>query len=132
MGLLDFARSDWNKIVSSRRDFGVEITIVNPATSETATFTGTHTKHWFRVDFESGALVNSRNAHIAIPERELIAEYYPVRNAAGEVAIKCHIIYVKDSTGITKSYKIDQQFPDETVGVIVCLLVDYKPTPPHS
>jgi hypothetical protein len=72
-------------------------------------------------------IVNTRNAHINISEAELIAAYFPTRNGAGEVNIKGCVIKVADSTGIEKEYVITQAHPDETVGVLVCLLGDYKP-----
>jgi hypothetical protein len=128
MGILDFARKDWKIILGSKMDFSVDITITNPKTGETAQVVGLASKHWFKVDFETGMIVNTRNAHINISEAELIAAYFPTRNAAGEVNIKGCIIKVADSTGIEKEYVITQAHPDETVGVLVCLLGDYKPT----
>lgn len=127
MGILDFARNDWKTILGSKMDFSVDITITRPETGETAMVVGLNTKHWFKVDFETGMLINTRNAHINISEAELIAAYFPTRNAAGEVNIKNCIITVADSTGIEKKYVITQVHPDETVGVLVCLLGDYKP-----
>lgn len=126
MSILDFARSDWNKITTSKNDFGVEMTLTAP-TGETATVVGLHTKHWFKVDFESNEVLNTRNAHVSISEQALIALYYPVRNDKGEVRMKGDIVAVKDSTGIEKLYKLDQVWPDETVGQIVCQLGDYIP-----
>jgi hypothetical protein len=128
MGILDFARKDWKIILGSKLDFSVDITITNPKTGETAQVVGLNTKHWFKVDYETGMIVNTRNAHINISEAELVAAYFPTRNAAGEVNIKGCIIKVADSTGIEKEYIITQAHPDETVGVLVCLLGDYKTT----
>jgi hypothetical protein len=128
MGILDFARKDWKIILGSKLDFSVDITITNPKTGETAQVVGLNTKHWFKVDYETGMIVNTRNAHINISEAELVAAYFSTRNAAGEVNIKGCIIKVADSTGIEKEYIITQAHPDETVGVLVCLLGDYKTT----
>jgi hypothetical protein len=127
MSLLNFARSDWKLILGSKKDFSVDITITRPETGETALVVGLNTKHWFKVDYETGMIVNTRNAHINISEAELIAAYFPTRNAAGEINIKGCLIRVADSTGIEKDYVITQSHPDETVGVLVCLLGDYKP-----
>ena len=128
MGILDFARQDWKTILGSKMDFSVDITITNPKTGETAIVVGLNSKHWFKVDYDTGMIVNTRNAHINISEAELIAAYFPTRNAQGEVNIKGCIIKVADSTGIEKEYVITQAHPDETVGVLVCLLGDYKST----
>ncbi len=128
MGILDFARQDWKTILGSKMDFSVDITITNPKTGETAQVVGLNSKHWFKVDFETGMIINTRNAHINISEAELIAAYFPTRNKQGEVNLKDCLIKVADSTGIEKTYVITQAHPDETVGVIVCLLGDYQST----
>jgi len=128
MGILDFARQDWKTILGSKMDFSIDITITNPKTGESAMVVGLNTKHWFKVDYDTGMIVNTRNAHINISEAELVAAYFPTRNAAGEVNLKGCLINVADSTGIKKDYIITQAHPDETVGVLVCLLGDYKPT----
>jgi hypothetical protein len=127
MGILDLARKDLDLFMSSARNFSVKITITNPSTGQSAELIGLHSKHWFKVDYESGIVVDTRNAHVSITTAELIRQYFDFYNSKNEIYIKGFIIKVADSSGIEKEYKITAQFPDETTGVIVCMLGDYVP-----
>ena len=51
---------------------------------------------------------------------------YPVRNTKDQVDLEDHRVTVKDSTGFDQMYVIDQSWPDETLGNIVCILSDYE------
>ena len=130
MGILDLARKDLDLFISSAKNFSVKITITNTSTGETAELIGLHSKHWFKVDYESGIIVDTRNAHISISTAELIRQYFNFYNSKKEIYIKGFIIKVADSSGIEKDYKITAQYPDETTGVIVCMLGDYVPNIP--
>lgn len=123
MGLIAQAKADWQAITSNTDEWGVSMTLLAP-TSETATIKGLHTKHHLGIDTE-GRPVNTKNAHVSFSEKLLTDAGYPVRNAAGEVYLKDHRVTVKDSTGNDAIYVIRQWFPDETIGVIVCILDDY-------
>lgn len=121
MGLIEQAKSDIARFTSNDREFGIELILTAPD-GETATINGLHTKHHLSVDTD-GNIVNAKNAHIAFSET--ILEGYPLR-INGEVNLNNHRISAKDSTGVLKHYKIKQWFPDETVGLIVCILQDYE------
>lgn len=120
MSLLEQIRADIKDIISNEDEFGVSITLVS--STVTKTVVGLHTKHHLGIDTD-GNMVNTKNAHIAISESNLTG--YPVRNAKGEVSMRGHLVLCKDSTGVEKTYKIEQTFPDETVGLIVIILGDY-------
>lgn len=122
MSLIDTINSDIAKMTSNNKEFGVSIELIAP-TLETITINGIHTKQHLGIDTD-GNMVNSKKASIAFSESLLIAPY-PVRNANKEVDLLNHLINVKDSTGIIKNYIVQQWFPDETIGLIVCILEDY-------
>jgi len=122
MGLIDQAKEDIAQITSNLDDFGVEIKLTAPDGTD-KTITGLHTKIHLGVSTE-GTLVNSRKAHISFSEVNMTG--YPLRNSRGEVDLRNHNMEVKDSTGITKKYTISQFFPDETIGLIVCIVEDYE------
>lgn len=124
MGLIDQAKEDFQRFSSDLDLFGISIDFEAP-TSETATVGGIATKHNIGVDTE-GNLVNTKNAHISVAEKLLTDAGYPVRDANGEVSLKGHRVDYVDSTGISKEYVIQQTFPDETVGMIVCILEDFE------
>ena len=87
--------------------------------------TGFSSKHHINFDAD-GNSINSKNAHICISETELVSLGYPVRNANNEVDLYLHRVSVSDSSGLTKEYVINEIFPDETLGLITCILGDFK------
>lgn len=121
--ILQRARLDAKRYVTSG---GFEETMtLTPVVGLPLTFTGYATKHWISLD-SNGLPVNGKNAHVCVDESILIANNYPYRNAKGEVMLKRHKVDVQDSTGIVKNYVVDEQYPDETLGLIVLILGDYK------
>lgn len=121
MSLLDRAKADIERITGNANEWGRSMVMEAP-TGETVTVTGLTKKHHAGFDTD-GARVNAKDASITISEKYL--GDYPVRNAAGEVSLTDHKVTVKDSTGIDKNYVIREWFPDETIGLIVCILGDY-------
>lgn len=124
MGLREQAKKDTERITSNLNEWGIEMTFVAP-TLETATIKGIHSKHHLGIDTDGNA-VNSKKAHVSFSEKFLIDANYPVRNANGEVDLTGHKVSVKDSTGITKNYIMISYFPNETIGLITCILADYE------
>lgn len=122
MGLIDQIQADIKSITSNLNDFGVAMILTAP-TNETITITGIHTKHHLGIDTD-GNMVNSKKASIAFSESLLVG--YPCRNLSQEVNLKNHKVSVKDSTIILKNYRVQSWFPDETIGLIVCILEDFE------
>lgn len=122
--LMQLARRDSKFFVTSG-GFEESITITTPSRDKTISLTGFATKHFINFDSD-GNPINSKNVHICIDESVLVAQGYPVRNAKTEVTLLNHIVIYPDSTGVVKKYIIRENFPDETLGLIVCILNDYK------
>ena len=123
--LLKQARQDAQKIINSG-GFEEEITISNPSGILIVQVKGLHSKHWLVHDTD-GNLVNGKNAHITISEKELNEKGIVTRNAnTGNVDLKNFRVSVKDSTEFEKKYIINECFPSETFGLIVCILGDFK------
>lgn len=117
------ARADWQRF-SADGFFSVEITFKSPGDVDTAVIKGIGIKHHLSIDSD-GRDLDSKNAHVTVSEALLVAEGYPVRETpAGEVALKDHSVFFADSTGLVKSYVITRTYPDETVGMITCILGD--------
>lgn len=123
--LLEAARRDIKKILSSKDGFGETITISNPSDGKTLIVEGLHSKHFIQFDSE-GNPMNSKNAHISIIESDLIGAEIETRKANGNIDIRHLVVSVSDSTGIQKTYCINENWPSETTGLIVCVLGDYK------
>lgn len=104
-------------------DFGVEITITN-LSGQTLSITGLASKHHIGINPDTGEPINTKNAHCSLSEKTLTDNGYAVRDSNGEISLKGHKISFKDSSDIVKQYRINETFPDETLGLIVCILGD--------
>lgn len=122
---LDKARRDAKKYVT-KGGFHEDINMETVDGSVSVDITGFVSKHWINYDTD-GSAVNSKNAHICIDEDALIKLNYPVRNQDDEVYLMNHRVKTTDSTGSLKSYLVKEWFPDESLGLIVCILSDYEP-----
>lgn len=114
-----------SKRIVTRGGFEENITLKSADGSQELELTGLASKHWINFDTD-GAPANSKNAHITIDEDILTAAAYVYRNSDGEVHLRGHKVTVKDSTGLDKEYIILEWFPDETLGLIACILGDYE------
>jgi hypothetical protein len=125
MSLVDQAKTDWQQFTTDTvNGFGTAITLTSP-TSIVAEIVGLATKHHISID-DDGNVVNTKNAHISFSEKQLTDASYPVRDADGEVSLYNHKATWIDSTGTSVTYVIREMFPDETIGVVLCILGDLE------
>jgi hypothetical protein len=124
MGLIADAEKMWRERSSDLSEFGVALSFVAPE-GETASIVGLHTKHHLSFNTE-GIAVNSRNAHVSVSEKLLTDLDYPTRNSNGEVTMKNHRVTCKDSTGEEKTYVVREWWQNETIGVIVMVLGEWR------
>lgn len=118
--LLKLARKDAVNIIT-KGGFEVDITLETSRGDKIVSLKGLASKHFINFDSD-GLPINSKNVHICVSEEELKSLNYPVRNNKTEVSLLNHIITYKDSTGFSSRYKVSENFPDETLGLIVCIL----------
>jgi hypothetical protein len=123
MSLIAQAQNDIKQITSNLDEFAVSLKLTN-LINEEINIKGLHTKIHLGVDTD-GNMVNAKKAHISFSEDNVLALGFSIRNIKGEVDLRKWKVDVKDSTGIVKKYSIQQWFPDETIGLIVCILEDY-------
>lgn len=123
MSFLDQIKADIEQITGDADGMTKSLFLQAP-TGETATITGLHTKHHLSTDTD-GNNVNAKNAHISFSEKYLTDLNYPVRDILGRVTLKGHKVTVSDSTGNNSVYMIREWYPDETIGLIVCILGDF-------
>lgn len=121
MGIIDLAKKDIKFISSSLNGFAVEIQFLQ--TDGTAiTVNGMTAKHNMAFDTD-GVMTSSMNVHISVHEDVLLEAGIITRNADDNVDLLQRIVTVKDSTGALRRYSIVEQYPDQTVGLIVLILV---------
>lgn len=121
--LLDLVKRDAKRFVNFG-GYEESISMTTPNRSLTITITGWAVKHHISFDSD-GNQVNTKNARATIDEDVLVANGYPVRNNKKEISLLRHLISYKDSSGIVKDYYVRENFPDETLGMIVLILGDY-------
>lgn len=122
--LLNRARKDAKKYIT-KGGFQDDIKLSNPDNSFVLDITGWVTKHWINFDTD-GNPANSKNAHVCLDEETLLNLGYPVRNSNEEIDLFKHKVSTKDSSGVVKNYVINEWYPDETLGLIVCILGDFE------
>lgn len=120
MNLIDRAKQDWQKFTSSASGFGRTLTLIAPNTTEIEII-GLATKHHLGID-EDGNAISTKQVHVSFSEKLATDLSYPIRNANGEVDIIGHTIKTNNANGLEITYVVQEAFPDETIGVIVCIL----------
>ena len=122
--LFQLAKRD-AKFFVTQGGFEVDIQLTTPTSDKTVSLTGFATKHWVNFDTD-GNPVNAKNVHVCIDESVLVANGYPTRNLKDEISLLKHKVSFEDSSGVVKNYVVRESFPDETFGLIVLILNDYK------
>lgn len=121
MSILAKARADWRKL--SQSAFDLELTFNNNQ-GQTAVIKGIGTRHSLSMDTD-GMAVNQPNNHVSFCEA-LIQETNPLyvirQPGSEEVQMTGHRVSFEDSTGTVHEHIIKQAWPDQTVGVVVCIL----------
>lgn len=124
MGLLDRARADARKILGDLSGWATVLTFTSPL-GEMATINGTFFKRTLPVMAGDGTISNARHIHMTFAEADMVESYYEIRDANGLVHLKDHKVTCTDSTGVAHTYVIREWHPDETLGIIRCMLGDY-------
>lgn len=123
MSLVDQIRLDVQRITGNTSEFATPI-VFEDKFGTTATVPGTRTNHHLGIR-PDGVPVNTKQASVSVSEAAFPVDY-TVRNSAGLVALKGHKVSYADSTGLTKQYVIEETYPDEKLGLIVCILRDFQ------
>lgn len=118
MSVLDLAKRDLRKYTTDTNGFAVSIVFeaLNYA-EDTATITGLFTEHYIGVNPDNGQVINSQNAHISFYKELLTEVDYPTDTPS----LRNHKVTVNGGV-----YLIREQFPDNTLGYIVCMLESYE------
>lgn len=122
--LLEKARFDARKMVL-KGGFAVDVEFTTKDEILTVYTSGLKTKHHINLDSD-GLPINSKNAHVCLDEKELTELGVQVRDLNGEVNIIGSRLKVEDSSGVFRDYVITENLPNETLGLIVCILGDVE------
>lgn len=102
-----------------------EAVVFTARTGETATIYCIPNKIGRKLETNTGMIINTKNPSVVFSEANMPTDY-PVRNDDGEVAMIGDRVTMADSTGIQKEYIVQQNIPDETIGLITLILGDYE------
>lgn len=126
MNLKERAKRDIERITANTNEWAEEITLIAPNDTPQLVVTGLFTKHSLGVDAQLQKWANVPNAHVSISEQLLVDGEYPYVLSSGEISFHNHKVSVVDSSGQTYIYRIEQWFPNRTVGLITCILGEYQ------
>lgn len=125
MNIQDRARKAVKRITGNINGAGVAMTLILPDDSS-FDIVGTNTKHHLAVDQETGELTSSMTASISFSEDTTKDAGCNIRNAAGKVDLTGWSVKFIDTTDVLSRYSIEKWFPDEKMGLIVCILGYFK------
>lgn len=91
----------------------------------TITIQGIATRHRQTYDPDTGLPSIGKNNHCSFSEVTLNELGFATRNTNNEVIVKGWLVSWSDITG-THKYKIEEPSPDETLGLIKCIIGEYE------
>jgi hypothetical protein len=122
---MEQAQRDIERITQDLSGFGKAMVLIWPDGQELPII-GLHTKHHMAIDPETNLQINVKNAHASFSETPITLAGMSVRNAQREVSLAGFKIRAVDSAGLVWTYVVTSWFPDESIGLIVCILGDYE------
>lgn len=121
--VLNMAREDVKEI-TSEGGFQTDVTVITKDKVTTVIVPAIAMKHHLAFDTD-GQKLNSEQAHITISEEILTDAGYPVR-IGNDVSMIDSIIKYTDSSNVEGSYKVNENFPDEVLGLITLIISRYE------
>lgn len=120
-------RKDAQRIVEGL--FSVELTItakdLNGDVLPEFTIQGLATRHRQNYDPDSGLPIIGLSNHCSFSELTVNEFGIITRNSKNEIIVKGWLVSWTDAIGLVQ-YKIEEPAPDETVGIIKCILGEYE------
>jgi len=119
--ILTLARNDAHRILSEM-GFETQMTVTKGDLS--VTVNGLTPVHHIAFNTE-GVPVNSKDVRVSVSETALTEKGFTTRNTKGEVYMREVLVSFADSTGTVKAYIVNENYADESLGVIVLILGKY-------
>jgi hypothetical protein len=127
MGLMDAIRRDVSDITSNANDFATEVlfAVTDGETVTQETINAVAVKHHVVYDPSTGATsVNGKQARVTVSELACNDAEYPVRDTNNHISLIGHTVTWEDINGTQATYTIKETHPNETTGLIVCILAE--------
>lgn len=117
---LEQAREDAIRYVEG--NFSKEVTLYTPNKSANYTIRGLASKHHLKVSPNTGLAINSENIHISFSEKTLNDLGIVTRDINNKVVLLNYLVKITESSYMQGDYKVIENWPDETLGLIICIL----------
>lgn len=126
MGLREMAMQDLSLILEDKQyGFGWDITVTSP-TNQVGNFIGYSDDISQVIDPSTGAIVSGRSASVALAISSLFLAGFSLPVGVVSKTTKPWIVTFKDINGSSHTFKVAQSNPDRTIGMITCILEEYK------
>lgn len=127
MGLREIAANDSKLILEdSTTGFGWPITVTTPDESSDD-FTGFSNDISAVIDPDTGQIVGGQQATVALSIEALNDVGFEIPRNISSSDKKPWLIKFENLLGVERTFKVRQSLPDNGLGVVVCVLEDYKP-----
>lgn len=121
--ILELAKRDARRYVNSG---GFEVNLlITPTVGDPVTIQGLTSRHSQGFD-TNGKPIVSDNAHCSFSEVDLTNEGLTTRNSQGDLIVKDWVVQFTDAISAT-TYLISEAYPDNTLGIIKCMLTLHEP-----
>jgi hypothetical protein len=117
---LEWAREDAINYLEG--EFSLTVTLYTPDKLTNYEINGLASKHHLKVSPNTGLAVNSENIHISFSEKTLNDLGIVTRDSNNKVSILNYFVKITDAGKMQGDYKIIENWPDETLGLIICIL----------
>lgn len=118
MRILNLARSHARRFTNNG-GFEVAAMLSSPSFTTPLELQVLYSRHHLAYNTD-GQAVDDAQVSVSIAEADLLAGNYPYQSN-GDIMLRDHKIVLSDTTG-EKTYIIDRAFPDQTLGLILCIL----------
>lgn len=130
MGLREQAEADLAFILEdSVLGFGWDINLTDPVglSEDLVGFSGDIS---LTIDPETGVPVSGQLAHVSLRITTLKALGFELPRGIIDASSKPWVVRFNDIDGVPRTYKVQESNPDQTLGVIVCILENYEAPAP--
>ncbi|MDA3816930.1 MAG: hypothetical protein PF486_06095 [Prolixibacteraceae bacterium] len=110
------------RLASKRFIEQVPLTFYRTLTGEGVNVKGTFTRHHLGLDPDTRTLVNTPNTQCTVSVLSLNEEGFESWNGDNDVNLLNCYVKASDVTGVEKTYKIVEIYPDDSIGLVVCAL----------
>ena len=124
IGLRELAHEDMIRIMKDESGFRWPCTLTSPDLLSASFFVRCTDIHQ-SIDPGTGEVITGRQASISFAYDDLIKENMEAIRGIEDSNLKPWVVEFKNVNGVSGNYKISESYPDNTLGLVVCMLEAY-------